>query len=327
MKFGIHLTAQNWDTFRRQCAVAEDAGFTHLWLAETPFFARDSYIALAEAIRATRHCRVAPGCTNVVLRHEALAASGLASVDSLDPGRVVCGIGSGDRAVRLLGRRPTPVAETRNVIARMRQYWRGEEVDYDGHTVQPAYRGEPLPIYLFAEGVRTLTLAGETADGVVVGSGIDDGIVSWALDHVRRGMATAERTEPPDTWFACFASVDADVRVARAAIRPRLANRVRHNFMAAPDLVPEEHRAECERLLQAFDLNQWHQQSQAALVTDYMVDRFTLAGPPEAVLERLRQLAASGVDGVVVNFPPADFDTQVDHFSRQVIAPVRAAAP
>lgn len=324
MKFGIHLTARDWDVFRRQCALAEDAGFTHLWLAETPFFARDSYVALTEALRATRTCCVAPGCTNVVLRHEALAASGLASVDSLDPGRVICGIGSGDRAVRLLGQHPTPVAQMRKVIARLRQFWAGEEVDYDGPIVRPGYRGNPLPVYLFAEGVRTLALGGEVADGVVVGSGIDEGIVSWALDHVRKGMDSGERSVPPDMWFACFASVDPDVAVARDAIRPRLANRVRHNYMAARELVPEEHRPAFERLLQSFDLKQWHEQEQAALVTDFMVDRFTLAGPPESVLERLDRLTKLGVDGVVVNFPPDDFDAQVDRFARQVIEPVGA---
>lgn len=326
MKLGIHLTAQDWDTFRRQCARAEDVGFTHLWLAETPFFARDSYIALAEAVRATRQCLVAPGCTNVVLRHEVLAASGLASVDAIAPGRVICGIGSGDRAVRLLGRHPTPVAETRQVIGRMRQFWRGEEVEYEGQTVQSAYSAEPLPVYIFAEGVRTLALAGETADGVVVGSGIDEGIVSWALGNIRKGMAVTERAAPPETWFACFASIHSDIALARDAIRPRLANRVRHNVMAAPGLVPAEHRAECDRLLQAFDLKQWHKPAQASLVTDYMVDRFTLAGPPETVLARLRELAASGVDGVVVNFAPADFDAQVDRFARDIIA-AAAATP
>ncbi|MHB8620756.1 MAG: LLM class flavin-dependent oxidoreductase [Chloroflexota bacterium] len=324
MKYALHLTAQDWTSFRRRASRADDGGFSHLWIAETPFFAYDPYIALAEAARATRSCMLGPGCTNVVLRHEILAASALASIDALAPGRVVCGLGSGDRAVRLLGKKPTRIDDMRLAVDRMRRFWRGEDVDYDGSHVRLSWPANELPVYLFAEGARSLALGGETADAVVVGSGIDPGIVEWSAGCIDRGVSESGRSERPDVWYACLASIAQDKQRAMDAIRPRLANRVRHNFMAAPELVPPEHKADFERLLAAFNLSEWHQQNQAGLVTDYMVERFALAGTVGDIVAQSRELERLGVTGLLLNFPVGDFDERLETFVTEVM-PAAAA--
>src|SRR5438552_16647990 len=71
------------------------------------------YATMALCAQATRRVRVGPSVTNAITRHPAVAASGIATVDQIAPGRALFGIGSGDSALLNLAGRPSTLADLR----------------------------------------------------------------------------------------------------------------------------------------------------------------------------------------------------------------------
>ena len=51
--------------------------------------------------------------TNPVTREPAVTARAYATLQDISGGRMVMGIGRGDSAVRVMGRKPTPIARVR----------------------------------------------------------------------------------------------------------------------------------------------------------------------------------------------------------------------
>ena len=319
MKLGLHLIPDSFDSFRRRARLAEEAGFDTLWVAESSLTVQDVYVALTVAAGCTSTIRLAPGCTNVVLRHEAMVAAALASIDGLSGGRTFCAIGSGDTPIRALGRVPSKVEEMRQAVAHIQALTAGEEVQYGDRSARLTWAHRRMPVYVTAEGPRMLRMAAECADGILNSSGTSDDVRHWIGEQVEAGTRSAGRDPSEvDVWLSSMLSIGGSREQAREAIRPRVANRARHNIMAAPDLVPEQHRAAGRRLVQEFDVNAWYDPKHAPLVTDYMVDRFAIAGTADDVVQRLRELSADGVAGLMLDFPMHSLDATLEAFAAQV---------
>ena len=79
--------------------LAEDVGFSLVGVADSQSVFRELYATMALCAQATRRVRIGPAVTNPVTRHPAVAASGIATIDEIAPGRAVFGIGSGDSAI------------------------------------------------------------------------------------------------------------------------------------------------------------------------------------------------------------------------------------
>ena len=63
--------------------------------------------------------------------------------------------------------------------------------------------------------------------------------------------------------------------------------------------------------------------SNAAFVTDEIVDRFCLVGPADAHIARLRELAAAGVDQFNVYLMNGDEEQQLEAYGRDIIPAMR----
>ena len=75
-----------------------------------------------------------------------------------------------------------------------------------------------IPIFISASGPRTLELAGEVADGVILLVGLFPEALAWALEHVDRGAAKADRPRPHIAVFA-YGAIDDDEDAAIASAR------------------------------------------------------------------------------------------------------------
>ncbi len=122
-----------------------------------------------------------------------------------------------------------------------------------------------------------------------------------------------------DIVFGAMCSVDRDGHAAREKVRARVANRAHHNFRITLESVPEEHRADTQRLLDNFDVTDWRSPKHIPFITDYLLDRFTIAGTPEACVERIRNLEAWGVSRLMIDPPSQDLDLSLDMFAREVL--------
>jgi alkanesulfonate monooxygenase SsuD/methylene tetrahydromethanopterin reductase-like flavin-dependent oxidoreductase (luciferase family) len=169
--------------------VADAGGFGGAWTLDhfsgdilgQPW-SRDPFTVMGAVAASTRRLRVGVLVANMKNRHPAQLASAVNTLQSIAPGRVVCGVGSGagptgpfSTEFTAIGvqleraeRRRYELAET---VAALRAIWRGEP-DYAGHDV--AFSGlravvdgsAPPPFIIGATSAETVALACACADGV-----------------------------------------------------------------------------------------------------------------------------------------------------------------
>jgi 5,10-methylenetetrahydromethanopterin reductase len=207
-----------------QARAAEHLGLGTVWIAER--FGTKDVGVLASAIgQATSTVRVGSAITHFMTRHHIALASMAMTLQALTDGRFILGVG---RSVPPLWRSLGLPAMTNAVLADsadiVRRLCRGEKVTYDG----PAgcYRSlrlgdvadvEPPPIALAAIGPRSLELAGQHFDGVILHPFLTADAVGRSAERVRAA--------------------------AKAAGRDAAAVRVYATVVVAPDLTPAEEEA------------------------------------------------------------------------------------
>ena len=198
---------------------AEAAGLDELWLWEDVY--RQSAVAQAGALlAATRRLRVGLGVLPVPLRNVVLTAMDVATLVEMFPGRVVPGIGHGVQSwMEEIGvRAASPLSLLREHGTALRALLHGEAVTCAGRYVTlddarlvwpPA---DPPPLYVAGHGPRTLLVAGEVGDGVMLQLGVLPADVEEKAATARQGRAAAGRSEPLDV--VVYVGVDAALRSA-----------------------------------------------------------------------------------------------------------------
>jgi 5,10-methylenetetrahydromethanopterin reductase len=129
---------------------------------------RDLWVTMAAAATVTSRLRLVTAVTNAVTRHVSVVVSAAASVDDLAPGRVEVWIGRGFSAVNLAGLPEAKTAELRTSILQFKRLLAGEWDVFPGTHSRMRNAGHEVPIYLAAAGPRTIRLAGEVADGILL---------------------------------------------------------------------------------------------------------------------------------------------------------------
>jgi len=173
-----------------------------------------------------------------------------------------------------------------------------------------------VPVYLSAGGPRSLELAGEIADGVIMHLGIQPEILRDAVARVHAGALRAGRDPAAvKLWAQASVRVSDDVETSIESMKSSLAARVHLVFGSTFEgkHVPEEHAPTIRRVLEAYQpaAQLLPGGQNAALVDDpaflrYLAERFAIVGPPEVCVERLREIEAAGVPNVLFGFGGAN---------------------
>jgi 5,10-methylenetetrahydromethanopterin reductase len=211
----------------------ESLGFGHLWLTDSSLHARNCYAYLTLAATRSSRLLIGTAVTNPATRHPAITAAAAATVDEIAAGRMILGIGAGDRPLLALGLRPSRLASLAAAIDGIRQLWRGEEVDMRSVDMGSVDMGSvdmgaadmgaaglrpgefsmarahlrfparaDIPVFVSASGPKTLELAGQIADGVILLVGLFPEALDWAISHVTRGADAVGRPRPHVAVFA-----------------------------------------------------------------------------------------------------------------------------
>lgn len=289
---------------------AEDLGFDPLLFSDTVslshFHVRDPFVLIALAAGATTKAGLGTGVTTPFTRHPAVVVNAFGSIDdAIAPRKTFLGIGSGDTAVYLIGKRAARLAEMREYLTVLRRLLDGEPVEFEGAMLRSNWRKRDLPIYVAADGPKMLAMAGELADGVILGAGATPEVLDWARGCIAGGEARAGRV-PGSTplWVDMIVSVGDDRDAVRRAIRPRLCNRANHNFRMGFHSVPDAHLAEVRAFRDNYDESDVGAKTKnAERITDYIIDRFAFVGTPADVAGRFETLKALGVENVIVAMP------------------------
>jgi alkanesulfonate monooxygenase SsuD/methylene tetrahydromethanopterin reductase-like flavin-dependent oxidoreductase (luciferase family) len=177
-------------------AEAEAAGLDDLWLWED-CFGEGGLTSAAAVLAWTSSLRVGLGLMPAPLRNPALAAMEIATLARLFPGRFVPALGHGVQAWmgQVGARAASPMGLLREWATAVRSLLSGDTVTVAGSYVnldRVALDWPPttaVPVLIGARGPRTLALAGELADGLVLDSGSSP-------DTVRRAVAQAAAVRP-----------------------------------------------------------------------------------------------------------------------------------
>ena len=278
---------------------AERRGYGWVWLNDDRL-ERDPFTLLAAVAERTERVRLGPGVTNPYSRHPALLATAMATLDELSGGRAVLGLGAGGTNHRSLGvERTAPATTLRDSIGLIRGLLAGETVSVQGAAVAARdarldftpVRAQ-LPIYVGTRGPRVLELAGELADGVIVGNVATREGWTYASARIAAGVERAGR-DPAEVALVAwlYACVDDDADAALDAIRPMAATSLTTSRPVLAELGIEL-PAEFARAMEARDWSlAWPDVAAAGrLLEPELVRRFGLAGAPESCRAQLREL-------------------------------------
>jgi 5,10-methylenetetrahydromethanopterin reductase len=303
-RFGIVFLPESLHTFGDLCREAEATGFDWVGVADSQSVFHELYVALTMAALNTSRVRLGPLVTNPQTRHLVVTASAMASLDELAGGRAVLGLGSGDSAIYTLGAPPATVTGLEDAIDVLGRLTAGEAIKREARTWQVHRTSRRVPIYLAAEGPRTLEMAGRVADGVIVGLGLTPEVIALSLSAIERGArAAGRRLADLDVWWFAKTNV-ADTRAAAIEpIKMALAASANHAFRFTLEGkgVPADLHEPIRRLQR--DYNSHHHEiagaGNAVLtdrwgLTDFLVDRFAIAGTPADCVAQIRRAMAAG---------------------------------
>lgn len=331
--FCLHGSTRNISQALGRALSAERLGFEAIFFADSQMNNLDPFQVMALCAGHTQRLRFGTAVTNMVYRDPTILANSAATANEISQGRAILGLGTGDGPIYSLGRTATRLAQFEQGLRIIRELLQGRSIAVPQGKERPSAgrvalkAGKfPVPIYISAEGPRTLRVAGRVADGVILGTGVDLEVLRWARRQIAQGAKEAGR-EPSeiDVMPAAMICVDGDGERARRLVRSRLANRAHHNFRFTFETVPPEELAGVERFMAAFDISKpIEERIDPDLVTDYLIQRFTIAGTPEECLARLRGLKEAGVRRIMVTPPNAIYDQVMEDWGRRVIARIEA---
>ena len=328
---------------RKWWEASERFGIDAVGVPDSPVIARELGVTAAYCAAQTQRIGIMSAVTNPVSRDPSVMASMLFTLDELAPGRVSCGIGTGDSALWSVGLEPARVARLRDYVLAVRGLLAGESVVFEGRTLKPAWRGwappTRVPVYVACAGPKVLRMAAQVADGMIVFVGFAPENLAFVEDTIREACAEVGR-DPAELHVWWQTTVNFADTVEEAMDRSLGVNT---SWMTMRSMegkqVPEDIRAK----LLAFNADM---ETVAASYRDMdrgraLVERARQMGlyewitsrapgfwgPPEVIAARLQEFAARGMTRWQFYVAPFHGDRHafIDRFGNGVLPALQAA--
>jgi alkanesulfonate monooxygenase SsuD/methylene tetrahydromethanopterin reductase-like flavin-dependent oxidoreductase (luciferase family) len=152
---------------------AEQAGFGYGWLFDSHVLWLEPYPLLTLIAQNTSRMRLGTCVTNPASRDPSVTASVLATLNIISGGRMDLGIGRGDSARRVLGKKPTTLARLEEAVRIIKDLAEGRPTDYDGEQIRMDWARGELPVWIGSIQVMAATAVWVSDD------------VAMAREHVR----------------------------------------------------------------------------------------------------------------------------------------------
>jgi len=308
VEFGIEFVPQHpyWKTtyFAMQ---AEKLGFDYTWITDH-FNNRNVYVSLSMVANYTDKIMLGPGVTNPYLSHPVVTAQAVATLTELAPGRIICGLGVGDKTtLKMLSvAQAKTLSAIREAVTIIRDLTSGKAAEVKGEVfniskVKFSFQAPtPVKIFVGAQGPKMLMLAGEIGDGVLINASHPKDIES-AVKYTKEGAAKAGRNfgELAVAAYTSF-SIAEDPKKALKAVTPVVA----YIVAGCPDSILETHGVSVDAAAKIRDgiaHGQWKEAF--GQVTPEMIEAFSICGTPEICMEKISHLMKLGVTQFVVGSP------------------------
>jgi 5,10-methylenetetrahydromethanopterin reductase len=327
MNFCLHGSARNIRDAVERAKRAEELGFEAIFFADSHMNNVDPYQLMAICATQTKKLRFGTAVTNMVYRDPTITANSFATLNEISQGRAIVGLGTGDGPVYSLGRTATKLVDFEKGLRTIRDLLHGRGVkvptgkERAGGTVMLKAGKGPVPIYISAEGPKTLRVAGRTCDGVILGTGFDLDVLEWARARIAEGAKESSRSVSEiDIMPAGMIVVDDDGDLARKRVRSRMANRAHHNFRFTMETVPENEAEGVKKFMDNFDISKpIEERIDPEFVTEYLLERFTIAGTPDECIAKVMRLEAEGIQRILLTPPNTIYNEVMEAWGRRVI--------
>ncbi len=347
MDFGVWFLQPDWQDYTRGARLAEENGFKVVGVIDSPYNFMDVYPIMTSIALGTEKIDVGPFVTNPVTRHPSITAAAMATLSIMSGGRAFLGYGRGDSAVKMLGLNPAKWRDYETSVREIRSWMAGEPVQVEGApdaVVMPWAKNAPVvPISLGVFGPRGCRTAGQLAD-VATAECAELGATQWFYSMVQEEAQKAGRGPVPfEVSIATY--ISDDVTKAREMCRwePEiLTNVLWHLFRTYPlDTLPPSMAEGFEWLADIHDWwgqHDWSKHAQVdeahqRIISDALVDKWTVCGSVDTVVDKLRELEKIGVSRFICYFSAMAFDEleqQIRAYGERVIpqfAPAGIGAP
>jgi alkanesulfonate monooxygenase SsuD/methylene tetrahydromethanopterin reductase-like flavin-dependent oxidoreductase (luciferase family) len=274
-----------WHDLEQVVATAEQTGYAALFLPEIA--ARDAFATLNGLAPAAPAVSLATGVATVVSRTPRITAMAASTVAERSGGRMILGLGTGHAS-------PGALDELRAYVGIVRALLAGRAVDGEELSLAPV---APVPIWLAALGPRSMRLAGELADGVLLNWAPPER-VGFARERIAEGARNAGR-DP--------ASVEIGVYVRSCVGQGAAGDRALRRAAAEYATYPAYRRQFEEVGLGAEADAAARAGPDGAGVPDALLDAVTLRGEAQRALARLEAYREAGADLPVV-YPVASLE-------------------
>jgi 5,10-methylenetetrahydromethanopterin reductase len=199
----------------------------------------------------------------------------------------------------------------------------GETAHYDGQDIKVSWPPRKVPIVIACTGPKSLQLAGRIADGVMFQVGADPALARYAIKNIASGAKQAGRDPATITLYQRLAcGVSEDREQVRAEVRGYASVAAGTVFSAVPKQdVPEDLWLDLKHMKEKYDYHQHGsmESQQADLVTDRILDAIAIAGTPDDVVPRFKELVALGVNNFVLPIATKDPDAITTMLAEKVI--------
>ncbi len=320
---------------------AEECGFETVYIGDSQMIWNDVWVSLGACAMATERVRLGTGVTNTITRHPSVTANAIMSLNMVSKGRAVLGIGAGDSAVRTAGLSPARIKELRERILFMQALLQGEEVDAlewgSGirentwgrettlHLVGAQEWGN-IPIQLACMGPKSVKVAGEICDGVIV-----DGHMGGNAEGVRMTVKAASEgaesvgRDPGSLRYiaAIDAAIDDDRGKALDKVRPTAARNIARKPWL-PDTLGVVHSDIVKRVTESYkfyqhlDLTAKHRE----IIPDEVVMKCCIAGTAQDCIAKGQELKEAGINEISIFITSQDemvSNNILQRFAKEVI--------
>ena len=315
---------------------AEANGFTHVWVFDSHVLWQEPFVILARILAETERIVVGPMVTNPGSRDWTVLASTFATLNDAYGPRTICGIGRGDSALRVIGRKPRTLAEMAEAMRVVKGLVAGETVDYYGKDLRFPWveQGWDLPMWGAGYGPRALDCIGRHADGFVLQLA-DPQILKWTRATVMDAAAAQGRA--PGSVATCVvapAYVGDDIAHQRDQLRwfggmvgnhvADLVKRYGDNPASVPTVLSDYIKDRAD-----YDYSHHGRAGNPStdFVPDNIVDRFCVLGRVEDHIAKLTTLRDLGTDHFAIYLMHDAEEETLDAYGRSVVPVLAGTAP
>ena len=301
----------------------------------------DCYATLAVAADRTSKIKLGTGVAVSGTRPAPVTAGAIATINAIAPGRTFCGVGSGNTAMRVMGKPPHRIAQFDAYLATLRPLLCGEESTFEGQPIRHIMpdKGfvnfeDPIPLYISGFGPRSLGLAGKHGDGAVLGVPKTPDSMEKIWNIIEEGARDSGRSLDREDFYTTAVVAMVVLEDGESPDSDRVKSQCGASAMATIHFVYEQYRNfgrqppdylagiwdDYTALLETYDEAHRHQRihgghncwvlpDEERFLTEGVLKSTSLIGTRGELIERLRALGDAGLDQVMI-LP--NFDTRFD---------------